>query len=437
MADWSTRVAETIELLSPLGNAISAKWRGDPRRRDMNVQRDKFPFIAGEYGKPLGCGADGYRITLYFDGENCDLAAAQFFEATKQVGFWQVTHPVYGYLELLLVGIEETNDPISSGGVVVVTTDWFEPLNLSSLQTTRQMAGIIDALFEQVVAVSAASFAANVNTVGIGNISAILSAASWIGVAMNAAADVAFTCAVMAQSAQAAQNQRDASSQDLANQIAATEADSSDCDPEAISLAMAGVAHASAIGQTDGGAALDNASNAIAEIAKQLPKAGKLVNVRDANKGYTAETAMEATVAATCIAMTYAENQTRAQSIQAAQALIAMFDDLTESLDDVSEMFEDLRADRQYFAQTQTYGLLRDLVLKTVQYLLVETFDLAIEKRFTLDRDKVPLQICVEEYGAAGEDKLDAFIEWNQLEGDEILILPAGREVVVYVEVAA
>jgi hypothetical protein len=43
--------------------------------------------------------------------------------------------------------------------------------------------------------------------------------------------------------------------------------------------------------------------------------------------------------------------------------------------------------------------------------------------------------VAIEEYGELGEDdsNLDLFIDSNRLEGDEYLIMPKGRELVVYV----
>ncbi len=56
-------------------------------------------------------------------------------------------------------------------------------------------------------------------------------------------------------------------------------------------------------------------------------------------------------------------------------------------------------------------------------------------KRFTLSRPRAPIEITISEYGELGpEDSyLDLFIASNHLRSDEVILLPAGREVVVYV----
>lgn len=63
--------------------------------------------------------------------------------------------------------------------------------------------------------------------------------------------------------------------------------------------------------------------------------------------------------------------------------------------------------------------------------LLERAYSLRAERRVTLASDRTPLDLVAEFYGGA-IDELDAFIESNGLTGDEIILVPAGREVVYY-----
>jgi hypothetical protein len=127
--------------------------------------------------------------------------------------------------------------------------------------------------------------------------------------------------------------------------------------------------------------------------------------------------------------------QTRAQTIEAANFLIEKLESYTESLDDRQVVFQENQIDRQYFSQLQSYSSAAKLISAAIQYLLLAAFNLRVEKRFTLSEPRVPIEIAISEYGDLGEDdsNLDLFIDANKLKGNEILLLPAGREVVVYV----
>lgn len=67
-------------------------------------------------------------------------------------------------------------------------------------------------------------------------------------------------------------------------------------------------------------------------------------------------------------------------------------------------------------------------------YLLRSVFDLSVEKRFKLEKRRAPIEITISEYGSLGDDdsNFQLFIDSNGLKGNDILILPEGREVVVY-----
>ncbi len=86
--------------------------------------------------------------------------------------------------------------------------------------------------------------------------------------------------------------------------------------------------------------------------------------------------------------------------------------------------------DKQFISQSVGYSTVQNLYALTMQYLLSQFFNLKTEKRFTLKNKRSPLEITVTEYGTL--DDYDLFIESNQLTGDEILILPAGKEIVIY-----
>jgi hypothetical protein len=127
--------------------------------------------------------------------------------------------------------------------------------------------------------------------------------------------------------------------------------------------------------------------------------------------------------------------QTRAQTVEAANFLIEKLESYTESLDDRQVVFEENQIDRQYFSQLQSYSSAAKLIGAAIQYLLLAAFNLKVEKRFTLDEARAPIEITITEYGELGEEdsNFDLFIDANSLKNNEILLLPAGREVVVYV----
>jgi hypothetical protein len=423
-----------ISLMSPLGLTFAPKWKANPRSFEKSVQRDKFPLIQGEYGADLGGGADQYSFTLLFDGIGQDTLADMFFEACKQIGTWQVVHPVHGYIELQLLRVEQRVDPTDSGGLTEIQTEWMEPLNLVTLMTTRAMAGVIDDLMASTAATSASGFADSIGDQGFSGIGSVINAVNLCNGAAEKAAEIAFYSSASADAKATARAQSEDAQDSLADSIDSAASGPTGFDPGEIATQLHAVIQAPILACPDVKTALKT-MDTIADTFIGLIPAGH--STADFGRAHVSEVALEACVCAGCLASTLGSISTRVQAIGAAQSLADLFAKSTDAMDAVQEQFEDNpRADRRYYAQTETYQATLAMVAKTIEYLIIRSFDLAIEKTVVLDRDKTPIQICVEEFGAQGEDRLDDLIEWNQLEGDDVELLGGGRSIVVYVEAA-
>lgn len=75
-----------------------------------------------------------------------------------------VEHPVLGFVELQPIRVSENLQPVDSGNITEISTEWIEPLDEITLETARQMWGIIDKLQIDLKASSAETFADQVVT---------------------------------------------------------------------------------------------------------------------------------------------------------------------------------------------------------------------------------------------------------------------------------
>jgi prophage DNA circulation protein len=83
-----------------------------------------------------------------------------------------------------------------------------------------------------------------------------------------------------------------------------------------------------------------------------------------------------------------------------------------------------------YVIPEEVLARLRDALARAAALMLQRSFELRTERRMVLDSDRTPLDLCYELYGEV--DSLDDFIEQNALAGDEIMLIPRGREVAYY-----
>jgi len=433
---WRTRTSPVMTLISPFGETYTPKWAGDSISMTKHVQRDGFPLIAGEYGKDLGGTSSDFNSTIYFDGLNCDLFAAAFEAACTQVGYWQMVHPVKGYKRVLLVSIKQDNDPIKSGGVVSFETVWFQGFELIELGYVTSLAALVAGLSDVSVPVVATAFDTSLLMNGMGAVLAVGGMAQIVSQITYAAVNgTSWLVSVSSSFAEIAKDKWDNSNNDLDEAIAQAQEDEANFDAVAISTAMSGMLMATAYGNEDTNKVLNNMETAVDGMIAALPS-GTFTGILEMNRAYTLQTAMEGAIIAACYGTSYGVRTTRRQAIDASTRLTTLWESIVEALDGVAAAFEGNRADRQYYSQTETYATIHNLVSQTKKMLGQQIYDLAIEKVFTLEEDKTPIRICFEEFKEKGEDYIDLFIEWNELEGDDILLLQAGREVKVYVEAA-
>jgi hypothetical protein len=103
-------------------------------------------------------------------------------------------------------------------------------------------------------------------------------------------------------------------------------------------------------------------------------------------------------------------------------------------MEESQEVFDEASFADQHFSQEQSYY---DSLMETAQameYLMASSFDLKKERIITLQKGTTPIEIATIEYGGLGpnDENLDLFLESNDLHGEDILFLMAGRTVKIY-----
>jgi hypothetical protein len=151
------------------------------------------------------------------------------------------------------------------------------------------------------------------------------------------------------------------------------------------------------------------------------------------NRALAVELAMSSALNGLAVVVTTGKPDTRSHAVSLADQLLTIFEGVVEELDLAQEAFEDLALNSRYYSQTATYSIAFNMITTCVRYPLQSAYDLRIEKRFTLREPTAPIMLAIREYpGTAISDAYDLLIQANSLTGIEILLLDAGREVIVY-----
>lgn len=436
--DWEARLLPSIEMISPEGSEHTAKWIGDSRSRDKKLGIFSFPGVAGSVVQDLSVDSYRYSIPFYFDGKDNDINAKAFAAATGEDGPWTITHPVYGFLELQLTSTREESAPTTSGGITVVQGEWIEPIDPTTLMTAAEAAGYLDGAIDDLNISAMQQFQDNLNTAT----EALTNGIDTIVNGVTNLTDAAL--APLTSSVDFLQNTSNLIQNGILDTLNASVLDV---------LSLAGqiqqLIQLPALATTSIAASQSYYSDLATGLFAALPAAGK-VSAKSKNDVVVLELALSAVIAGAAKTTTVgsaveatailpggtetAPIETREQAVAAAISTAVFFENVTNNLETVQKSFEDNDIDEQYFAQPLSFPDAAIATAGAVRYLLISAYDLKVARNFVLAKPRSPIEITVAEYGDLGPNdaNLDLFIQSNSLRGDDIYILPAGREVVVY-----
>jgi hypothetical protein len=441
-SSWQERLEGAISFISPEGNEFTGKWRGSPRNMPKKLGILRHPKVAGDIVQDMDVGSALYSITFYFDGENNDTEARAFFQACKENGQWEVTHPVHGFLGLQLVSVAEIDNPVASGNITELNTEWIEPIDPLTLKTARELAGITDGKIDDLNINAAQQFADNIlqatetlkgaietTTNGISNLSdfvlgPLFTTVDALDNAVNGIQDGiqdTLNATVLQVNALAGQIQNLINLPLFANNKRDR--------LETYALLVAGLGDLLP-GQSES-TTTPTASNQVKRNATLTVELGMNAALASSAKIVTTTAVSPRDLGADDTGAL----ETRAQAVQMAEDLTDIFNDIVEKLEAVQEDFSTLDIDDQYYSQSGAFADAALLFGISIEYLLSIGLNLAVERSFILDRPRTPIEITITEYGSLGENDAlyDLFIRSNGLIGKEILLLPSGKEVIVYV----
>jgi prophage DNA circulation protein len=399
---WQDRLQPDITLISPTGEQFTAYWSGDPREVEKKLGIFEYPLVAGAIVQDLDVRATRWPLSFAFEGEDHDLTAGRFFAACKQRGPWRIYHPVHGLVTLYPLFVQEDIQPVESSNVTAIKSDWIEPIGGFTGRSSAQRAAVVRERVFRLQDTAAGQFAAVARPDRLAQFRAAVTGAQTT--IRNTLKPLTQTVAEV-----------NAAVESVHRGVTETITDAS-LNVLALGGQIQTLVTLPAMTVESIGVRLDHYSGLLAGMLSGLGT--------DVNDLATGELTVTAVLAAAATIITDGDPATREEALIHLETVGRMFTELTAGLDAGQT---DTRIDERYFSQSVSFNDAALLVAAVSDLLLRQLFDLAAARRITLQRHRCPVEIALTE----GVD-LDLFIASNGLTGEEILLLPAGREVVVY-----
>ena len=364
-----------------------------------------FPDADGTLAQRTGNSSRRFPMRLFFSGSDHDLEATTFEEALRSQTRGKLEHPVYGTLDVTPLGEVRRRDELKTAAnqTVIEVTFW----------------NTIGAVYPSSQADSASQVSAAVGSTNLAASSQYseaiqLSPAEEAPFRERHAALLAVVRAALdpvAEATPVVSRQFNAIYDSLIQGLPVLVQD-------VATLTLQTALFIQSAGRSG------SSRDAFAAFTG-LVTSGTGTTSSSATELYQADMFMGAFISGLAVTAINAEFETRPQAVNAADSLTSNFDTYVAWRD---EEYSRLGA----YDSGEAYQQLQELVALSVGYLVDSSFSLLEERRIVLTRARSPIDLCAELYKAVDE-RLDFFIESNNLAWDEHLELKAGREVVYYV----
>lgn len=420
---WENELRPYIEFTSPDGNFYIASWINNERSVEKKLGMFDPPNFDGTLVQDLKTKSVLYPLDVFFDGINHNKDANNFFESMGEVGQWEIIHPIHGSLALQLVSCTQIDDPVGNGNYTAFKTNWIAPANITILLTPDELSNsiIANALIfaedmllqlQQLLVSTYSSIQATINT-------------------LNKIANF-MDNTIKSLTALSAEIQESYIAQRAAFDNALDNYGIDNTDSNDVSSALIDLSYTTLEISTNFSERFSAYNSLFEDLSVLTPTT---TTREDLNRVITQEFGIFIILLTIARIIGTSEFETRSEIISAIENISSIFNSAITVLENAQNNFSTLDIDFQFFSVSQAYTSLINIYTLCIKFLLSQFYNLQAEKKFTLKNARSPIEITVTEYGDLGENEenYDLFLTSNNLSGNDILLLPAGKEVVVYV----
>jgi hypothetical protein len=466
---WQDKTLEG-KYTAPSGKEIIFLWEKTSRETELKTGVFTFPDRDGAHVQHQGAGAKSFPLTCIFSGDDCMERADEFEASLYERDVAELQHPVYGTIKVIPTGnIKREDDLISALNESRVTVTFTETITEDAPPMDTVTADEINETYEAFSESAAADFAEGIIA---DNVAEELQLQSALGVQAQALDD---TMIPIVESDADALAEYKTVSGELKGSIKNLKKGNFFADAVSWTKKTARLAEDYFVKGLN-----------VARLdlnAMKLPSR-TAVNVMEKIKGYSIVTTnlinqfrndpfgvnnvvnsykstslvltgcVAALASGSAVAMASITASTPAASVErtpvvspsgatpgAASGIIAR-EETAQIINGILGLFQEVKAFQDSKIKNNTFIdsdsntmlLLSRLVYSSIQLIMTASLSLPMRRTITLDQDRQIVELVCELYGA--EDYIDKFIADNDLSLDELEILPMGREVSYYVQVA-
>lgn len=410
---WTDRLREAA-YISPSGIRKVFLYENVSQKIRKKTSAFNFPDVDGTYIQDLGREGRRYPFRLMFSGADYDTESNEFEEMLSERGPGKLEHPIYGSVDVVPFGsITRRDDLKTAANQAIFTLTFFETTGVIYPTPQEDLETSVISAVEAFNEAAATQFEETVvlnstveKTTFTSKYLAFISESE--GVLQN-----------IADTQEDIKRRYDAINDSIKNSMDVLINDPLTLAFQTMLLIQAPSRTAVAIQ-----ARIDAYGGLISSIL-EVPTFTTSLDSTPINNFLTSD--LYAAGYLTCEVLSSVNNtfETKIGALSVAEIILDTFASIVEWRDINYESLE-------LIDTGELYQKLQQSVALAAGYLVDISFSLKQEHTIILDRARTIIDLVAELYGVV-DDKLDFFIESNELTGSEIIEIPKGREIVYYI----
>jgi len=411
---WQDRI-QTPSYTSPSGQRIEFLYEDVSQSFAKKTTAFEFPDFEGTFVQDRGRSGRRIPLRMIFSGDDYDISADLCEAMLAESGIGTLVHPKYGTKQVVPFGDVHRSDRLkTAGNQAVIDVTFFESTDLLFPSDTRSASDELAAAIAAFNAATPIEFAATLDIGGQFELSALRSA--YTGTAGRVKENLQAVADFNAKVKRQFDNVFNAINEGIDTFVA---------DP--LSLAN----------QTN--ILVQTPARALAAISDRLDAYGNLLttvtiqavplpggDLQTQNKFRSDDLFASNMIVGAIASVLNNQFELRRDALNAADIILAMADQYTAWRDGVLE-----QSGLDLIDSGLVYQQLIDAVGLAGGFLVELSFSLKQERAVVLVRPRTAIDLVAEFYGVV-DARLDFFIVTNDLVGEELLEIPAGRRVVYY-----
>lgn len=413
---WEQRLKQ-VTYTSPSGAVFEWAWEVVSRSVDKKGGEFTFPDAVGTFIQDLGPTGRRYPFRCFFNGDDNDTESDAFFEALTETGVGVLDHPRYGRLNVVPFGaITQREDLKREANQSVVEVTFFDTIDIIF------PTGLVSPSSDVLSAVVDFNSGVSVQFAEVLGLDSQIEKVSFRDNMSAATARIKDFLEPVYSQTDDIRRESEAIIASINNSVTTLVGEPLAYAAQTLQLIQLPARAGNSIK-----ARLDGYKN----LANQILSIPIFQSGNDSQPDNTFrvdELSVTGNFTGYGLSAINGEFQNKTQAIEAADDLLTLLDDVTTWRDDNIRSLE--------IVDTQEiYGEMLNVVGATAAYLVAISFDLPQQKTIVLDRPRTIIDLAAEIFPNlnAVDDVLDDLINDNELVGEDIFLLPAGKSITYFV----